>query len=51
MAGNLELLEGYLGVTTRGEEDDIPVVVPHAFDCALGGVMALEETRLLRIAE
>jgi hypothetical protein len=29
MAGNLELLEGYLGVAAGGEEDDVPVVVTH----------------------
>ncbi len=30
IAGNLELLERYLRVTTGGEEDNVPVVVAHS---------------------
>lgn len=29
MAANLELLKGRLGVPSDGEEDDVPVLVPH----------------------
>jgi hypothetical protein len=32
MAGDLELLEGYLRVTAGGEEDNIPVVIAHSSD-------------------
>lgn len=43
IAGNLELLEGYLGVTASGEEDNVPVVVAHA----LGFRMVVERGEVL----
>lgn len=36
MAGNLELPEGYLGVTASGKENNVPVVVAHRLGLAVG---------------
>jgi hypothetical protein len=32
MTGDLELFEGYLGISTAREEKHVPVAVPHCSD-------------------